>query len=44
MVVEKLGSLSYKVKVGNEIWRRHIDQLLATREHSADDGFEVGSN
>ena len=47
MFVEKLGPLSYKVKVGNEIWGRHIDQLLATREHSAkstDDSFEVCPN
>ena len=47
VVVEKLGPLSYKVKVGNEIWRRHIDQLLATSKHSAgstDDSFEVWPN
>ena len=47
VVVEKLGPLLYKVKVGNEIWRWHIDQLLATSEHSAgstDDSFEVWPN
>ena len=27
-VLEKLGDISYRVQVGNQIWKRHIDQLL----------------
>ena len=31
VIVEKTGSLSYRVKVGpGSIWRRHVDQLLAS--------------
>ena len=29
-VLEKLGDISYRVQVGNQIWKRHIDQLLLT--------------
>ena len=29
-VLEKLGDVSYRVQVGNYIWKRHIDQLLQT--------------
>ena len=45
--MEKLGPLSYKVKVGNEVWLQHIDQLLATSELSFatnNDSFEVWPN
>ena len=27
-IVEKLGPLSYRVQVGEQLWRRHGDQLL----------------
>ena len=29
-VLEKLGNTSYKVQVGDLIWKRHVDQLLQT--------------
>ena len=29
-VVEKLGDISYRVQVGNQVWKRHVDQLLLT--------------
>ena len=29
-VVEKLGDISYRVQVGNQVWKRHVDQLLQT--------------
>ena len=29
-VLEKLGDTSYKVQVGDLIWKRHVDQLLQT--------------
>ena len=29
-VLEKLGDISYRVQVGHQIWKRHIDQLLQT--------------
>ena len=29
-VVEKLGDISYRVQVGNQVWKRHVDQLLPT--------------
>ena len=29
-VLEKLGDISYRVQVGNQIWKRYIDQLLLT--------------
>ena len=29
-VVEKLGDISYRVQIGNQVWKRHIDQLLQT--------------
>jgi len=45
MIVEKLGPLLYKVKVDSKIWKRHIDQMLASNEHTAtksdDDGFDM---
>ena len=43
--MEKLGPLSYKVKVDSKIWKRHIDQMFASNEHTAtrsdDDGFDT---
>ena len=30
-VLEKTGPVSYKVQVGDRIWRRHVDQLLSTK-------------
>ena len=27
-VVKKIGPVTYHVKVGNKIWKRHIDQML----------------
>ncbi len=30
-VVEKCGEVSYRVKVGDQTWNRHADQLLACR-------------
>jgi len=45
MIVEKLGPLSYKMKVDSKIWKQHIDQMLASNEHTAnrfdDDGFDM---
>ena len=29
-VLEKLGDISYRIQVGHQIWKRHIDQLLQT--------------
>ena len=29
-VLEKLGNISYRVQVGNQIWKRHVDQMLQT--------------
>ena len=29
-VVEKLGDISYRVQVGDQVWKRHVDQLLQT--------------
>ena len=29
-VLETLGDISYRVQVGNQIWKRLIDQLLQT--------------
>lgn len=31
-VQRKLGALSYEVKVGSQVWRRHANQLLCYRE------------
>ena len=28
VVVGKTGNVSYQVKVGHQVWSRHIDQLL----------------
>jgi len=43
--VEKLGPLSYKAKVDSKIWKWHIDQMLASNQHTAikfnDDGFDM---
>ena len=30
-IAEKRGAVSYRVKVGGEIWKRHADQLWAYR-------------
>ena len=29
-VVEKLGDISYRVQVGDQVWKRHVNQLLQT--------------
>ena len=29
-VLEKLGDVSYRVQVGTQVWKRHVDQLLQT--------------
>ena len=29
-VLEKLGDISYRVQVGTQVWKRHVDQLLQT--------------
>ena len=29
-VLEKLGDVSYRVQVGTQVWKRHVDQLLLT--------------
>ena len=33
----RTGPMAYKVKVQNGIWRRHVDQILASRKEIADD-------
>ena len=29
-VVEKLGDISYRVQIGDQVWKRHVDQFLQT--------------
>ena len=29
-VLEMLGDVSYRVQVGTQVWKRHVDQLLLT--------------
>ena len=29
-VLETLGNISYRIQVGNQIWKRHVDQMLQT--------------
>ena len=42
-IIEKTGPVSYKVQVGDRIWRRHVDQLLSagskTIEQSPSDDY-----
>ena len=33
VIIEKLGSTSYEVQVGTQVWKRHIDQLLKGGNH-----------
>lgn len=45
--MERLGALSFKVKVNDTIQKQHIDQLLASSEHNSgliDDSFNVLPN
>ena len=47
IITERLGAVSYKVKVDGKIWSRHVDQLLASSNHgtkSVDDSFDVSPN
>ena len=34
VIVGKTGNVSYQVKVGHQVWSRHIDQLLRTEANS----------
>lgn len=42
-VLQKTGPVSYKVQVGDRIWRRHVDQLLSaesdTKEQTSSDDY-----
>ena len=47
IITERLGAVSYKVKVDGKIWRWHVDQLLASSNHgtkSVDDSFDASPN
>ena len=44
IIVKKLGPLSYEVKVNNNIWKRHVDQMITSNEHtceSEDNAFDT---
>ena len=41
---KKLGPLSYEVKVNNNIWERHVDQMITSNKHtceSEDNAFDT---
>ena len=39
-IVEKTGPISYRVQVGDQLWRRHIDQLLEATDSFCSDSQE----
>ena len=39
-----MGPLSYEVKVNNNIWKQHVDQMITSNEHtceSEDNAFDM---
>ena len=38
-VIAKAGPVSYKVQVGDRVWKRHVDQLLSAESDSREQTF-----
>ena len=43
-IIEQTGPVSYKVKVGDRIWRRHVDQLLNTGQEPEEQNDDSASD
>lgn len=47
VITKRIGPVSYEVKVGDQIWRRHIDQIIARSKGeitSEEEYIDLGNN
>ena len=41
IILKKLGPLSYEVKVNDNIWKQHVDQMITSSKHTCEPEDDV---